>query len=48
MLRLATFILICSSILFSNEAGVMIQNGSRGSEFGEFENTYYFKWALSF
>ena len=28
--------------------GAMTQNGDSGSEFGEFENTYYFKWALSF
>lgn len=28
--------------------GAMIQNGEKGSEFGEFANTYYFKWQLSF
>jgi len=28
--------------------GAMIQDGDSGSEFGEFENTYYFKWTLSF
>ena len=28
--------------------GAMLYNGSKGSEFGEFENTYYFKWVLSF
>ena len=28
--------------------GAMLQDGSKGSEFGEFENTYYFKWVLSF
>ena len=28
--------------------GAMMQNGDIGSEFGEFENTYYFKWVLSF
>ncbi len=28
--------------------GAMLQDGSAGSEFGEFENTYYFKWVLSF
>jgi len=28
--------------------GAMIQNGSISSEFGMFENTYYFKYALSF
>jgi len=27
--------------------GAMMQNGSSTSEFGEFENTYYFRWALS-
>ncbi len=28
--------------------GAMIQNGSNDSEFGMFENSYYFKWAISF
>jgi len=28
--------------------GAMLQNGESGSEFGEFENSYYFKWVLSF
>jgi len=28
--------------------GAMIQDGERGSEFGEFSNSYYFKWLLSF
>ncbi|MCW8954703.1 MAG: hypothetical protein OQK48_07130, partial [Sulfurimonas sp.] len=28
--------------------GAMIQNGDSGSEFGAVDNTYYFKWALSF
>ncbi len=28
--------------------GAMIQNGEKGSEFGEYANTYYFKWLLSF
>lgn len=28
--------------------GAMIQNGDKGSEFGDFANTYYFKWLLSF
>ncbi len=28
--------------------GAMMQNGDSGSEFGELENTYYFKWVLSF
>lgn len=28
--------------------GAMIQNGASGSEFGEFKNSYYFKWLLSF
>jgi len=28
--------------------GAMIQNGDSSSEFGRQENTYYFKWALSF
>ena len=28
--------------------GAMIQDGSKESEFGEFKNTYYFKWLLSF
>lgn len=28
--------------------GAMIQDGSSGSEFGDYENTYYFKYALSF
>lgn len=28
--------------------GAMLQDGSKGSEFGEVENTYYFKWVLSF
>ena len=28
--------------------GAMIQNGASSSEFGSSDNTYYFKWALSF
>ncbi|NOR58873.1 MAG: hypothetical protein GQ474_10165 [Sulfurimonas sp.] len=28
--------------------GAMIQNGPSGSDFGDYENTYYFKYALSF
>jgi len=28
--------------------GAMIQNGSKNSEFGMFENSYYFKWTFSF
>ncbi len=28
--------------------GAMIQDGATGSEFGMFDNSYYFKWALSF
>lgn len=28
--------------------GAMVQDGSAGSEFGSLENSYYFKWALSF
>ena len=28
--------------------GTMMQNGDSGSEFGELENTYYFKWLFSF
>lgn len=28
--------------------GAMIQNGDNSSEFGSSDNTYYFKWALSF
>ncbi len=28
--------------------GAMLQDGREGSEFEEFENTYYFKWVLSF
>ena len=28
--------------------GAMIQDGSKESELGEFKNTYYFKWLLSF
>lgn len=28
--------------------GAMLQDGDSGSEFGEFENSYYFKWILSF
>ncbi|MCK4737198.1 MAG: hypothetical protein KAT10_01455, partial [Sulfurimonas sp.] len=28
--------------------GSMIQNGASSSEFGSSDNTYYFKWALSF
>lgn len=28
--------------------GGMLYNGSQGSEFGEFKNSYYFKWTLSF
>lgn len=28
--------------------GAMIYNGENGSEFGGYENTYYFKWVLSF
>ena len=28
--------------------GAMIQNGDNSSEFGRLDNTYYFKWALSF
>ena len=28
--------------------GAMMQNGDSGSEFGALENTYYFKWSLSF
>ena len=28
--------------------GAMLQNGKEGSEFGVFENSYYFKWLLSF
>ena len=28
--------------------GAMLQNGERGSEEGDFENSYYFKWLLSF
>ncbi len=28
--------------------GAMMQDGSRGSEFGELHNRYYFKWLLSF
>lgn len=28
--------------------GAMLQNGEKGSEFGDFSNSYYFKWFLSF
>lgn len=28
--------------------GAMLQDGDKGSEFGEFKNSYYFKWTLSF
>ena len=28
--------------------GAMIYNGDEGREFGEFENSYYFKWSLAF
>jgi len=28
--------------------GALIQNGDKKSDFGRFENTYYFKWSLSF
>ncbi|MEA3371463.1 MAG: hypothetical protein U9Q40_09015 [Campylobacterota bacterium] len=28
--------------------GAMMQDGERGSEFGELKNSYYFKWLLSF
>ena len=28
--------------------GAMIQNGPIGSDFGGYENTYYFQYALSF